>query len=280
MEIQWTLVLYSLLMGLSIGPFTLLGLTDACGKREALCKWAALAGLGSIVLAGLSAFAHLKKPLNAIYMFSNFRSPMTQETVAVLITGLIAALLAAMLLFGWLPGLSRRMLSWAGLVMDLISVVMIAGIYLLPARPAWNTWLLPITLLASSVANGLLLAWVLAALVPKGPGETGREELASRLRSWALPILVAYAVLAVVFILIAAGNAGGFSRLMTGDLALMFWIGLVVVGLIAPAVLVWLAKKDARVMTLAAFLLVAVGGIVVRAMLFPLGVRIPIESLW
>jgi hypothetical protein len=91
MEIQWTLVLYSLLMGLSIGPFLLLALTDACENREALCKWAALVGLGCIVLAGLSAFAHLQKPLNAIYMFSNFRSPMTQETAAVLITGLIAA---------------------------------------------------------------------------------------------------------------------------------------------------------------------------------------------
>ena len=123
MDIQWTLVLYSLFMGLSIGPFALLALTDACGKRANLCKWASLVGLGSIVIAGISAFTHLKAPLNAIYMFSNFSSPMTQETVVVLITGLIAALLAAMLFFNWLPGLSRRVLAWAGLVMAIISVV-------------------------------------------------------------------------------------------------------------------------------------------------------------
>jgi anaerobic dimethyl sulfoxide reductase subunit C (anchor subunit) len=280
MEIQWTLVLYSLLMGLSIGPFLLLALTDACENREALCKVAALVGLGCIVLAGLFAFAHLRKPLNAIYMFSNFRSPMTQETVAVLITGLIAALLATMLLFGWLPGLSRRMLAWAGLVMSLISVFMIASIYLLPARPAWNTWLLPVTLLFSSLANGLLLAWTLAVLVQKGRGETGREQLVSKLRSWALPVLVVYAVLAVVFILITVGKAGGLARLTTGDLALLFWVGLVVIGLIAPAVLVWPAKKDDRVIALTAFVLFAAGGLFIRAMLFPLGLRIPLESLW
>src|SRR5512147_247066 len=106
MEIQWSLVLYSLFMGLSIGPFALIALTDACVKRDALCKWASAVGLGCIVFAGLSAFSHLKQPLHAVYMFGNFRSPMTQETAAVLITGVVAAVLAAMLLFNLLPGVS------------------------------------------------------------------------------------------------------------------------------------------------------------------------------
>jgi DMSO reductase anchor subunit len=280
MDIQWMLVLYSLFMGLSIGPFALLALTDACGKHTLLCKWASLVGLGSIVIAGISAFAHLKAPLNAIYIFTNFRSPMAQETVAVLVTGIIAALLAAALLFNWLPGVARRGLAWIGLVMAMISVVMIAGIYLLPVRPAWNTWLLPVTLLASSLANGLLLAWALAALVPVQPDETGRPQLVDRLRSWALPAIPVYAVLAVVFFLFAASRSGGIARLLTGDLALIFWLGLVVVGLIAPAGLVWLGKKNAAASALAAFVFVAAGGLVARAMLFPLGTRIPIQSLW
>jgi formate-dependent nitrite reductase membrane component NrfD len=275
MDIQWMLVLYSLFMGLSIGPFALLALTDACGKHTLLCKWAALVGLGSIVIAGVSAFAHLKAPLNAIYIFTNFRSPMAQETVTVLITGVIAALL-----FNWLPGVARRALAWIGLVMAMISVVMIAGIYLLPVRPAWNTWLLPVMLLASSLANGLLLAWALAALVPIQSDEAGRQELVDRLRSWALPVIPIYAVIAVAFLLFATSRSGGIARLLTGDLALVFWLGLVVVGLIAPASLVWLGKKNAAASALAAFLFVAAGGLVVRAMLFPLGTRIPLQSLW
>lgn len=280
MNIQWTLVLYSLFMGLSIGPFALLALTDACGRRANLCKWASLVGLGSIVVAGISAFSHLKAPLSAIYIFSNFRSPMSQETLVVLITGVVAALLAAMLYFNWLPGLSRRALAWVGLLLAVLSVVMIANIYLLPARPAWNTWLLPATLLASSLVNGLLLAWVLAALVPQQAGETGRPELVGKLRIWTLAVLAIYTVIVIVSFLVVAGQAGGMARLLTGDLALLFWLGLVVVGLAAPAGLAWLGKKHIMANALAAFLLVLVGGLIVRAMLFPLGTRLPITGLW
>lgn len=278
MDIQWTLVLYSLFMGLSIGPFALLALTDACGRRANLCKWASLVGLGSIIIAGISAFTHLKAPLSAIYIFNNFRSPMSQETIVVLITGLVAALLAALLFFNWQPGLSRRVLAWIGLVLAVLSVVMIANIYLLPARPAWNTWLLPVTLLASSLVNGLLLAWVLAALVPGD--ETDRPALVNKLRSWALAVLVVYAVIVIVSFLVVASQAGGIARLLTGDLALLFWLGLVVIGLAVPAGLAWLGKKNVMVNALAVFLLVFVGGLIMRAMLFPLGTRLPITHLW
>ncbi len=101
MAIEWMLVLYSLFMGLSIGPFALLALTDACEKRPALFKWASLVGLFSIVLAGIFAFLHLKLPLAAVYVFSNFSSPIAQEAVLVLVTGVVAALLASMSIFNW-----------------------------------------------------------------------------------------------------------------------------------------------------------------------------------
>lgn len=279
MLIEWSLVLYSLFMGLSIGPFALLALTDACEQRAVLCKWASLVALGSIALAGISAFTHLLQPLKAVYMFANFSSPMTQETVVVLLTGLVAALLVAQLYFNFLPGL-RRPTAALGLLLAVVSVVMIAMIYLLPARPAWNTWLLPLTLLLSSLINGLLLAWAMVVLVPRQTGETGRDELAGNLRRWALPFLVIYALIAVVYMVYAANLAGGIMRLITGDLAAWFWIGLIIAGLAAPAVLLWLGRQSPKAGALTAFLLVVVGGVVVRAMLFPLGVRIPIESLW
>lgn len=280
MEIQWSLVLYSLLMGLATGPFALLALTDACEKRSSLCKWAALVGLASIVVAGIAAFSHLIKPLNAIYMFNNLRSPMTQETILVLLTGLVAAALAALLLFNLLPGVSRRMLAWLGLALSVLSVILIAGIYLLPARPAWNTWLLPLTLLASSLANGVLLAWVLAIVVPAQQGEGSREGLIVRLRSLALPIMAAYAILAVVFLLVAAGQAGGTSRVLSGDLALPFWVGMLIVGLALPIALIVLGKKEARAIPVVAFLFLIAGGLIVRAMLFPLGVATALTTLW
>ena len=130
------------------------------------------------------------------------------------------------------------------------------------------------------MASGLLLAWALAALVPRQADETNRQELVDKLRNWALPVMAVYAVVAIVFFLVVAGQAGGIARLLTGDLALFFWLGLIVVGLAGPAGLAWLGKKNAGVHALAAFLLVAVGGLVMRAMLFPLGTRISITNLW
>jgi len=274
------LVLYSLFMGLSIGPFALLALTGACDQHGRLCKWASVTGFLAIVIAGISAFSHLLKPLKAIYIFANFNSPMTQETVAVLITALIAALLAAALLFNWLPGSASRLLAWFGLLMAILSVILISAIYLIPVRPAWNTWLLPVTLLLSSLANGLLLAWALASLIPAEAGESGRPELVEKLRTWSMPALVVYAIFAVVFFLQAAGQAGGQGRLLNGDLALYFWLGLVAFGILAPAAVLWLGRKYAGASALVAFVFVAAGGLIARAMLFPLGTHIPIQSLW
>jgi DMSO reductase anchor subunit len=279
MEIQWMLVLYSLFMGLSIGPFALLALTDACEKHHTLCKWASLVGLGCVIIAGIAAFSHLQKPFEAVHVFSNFRSPITQETIAVLVTGVIAALLAVITFFNWMTGL-RRPLAWVGLVVSVAAVILIAGIYLLPSRPAWNFWLLPITMLVSSLINGLLLAWALVALVPIQPDEGDRKELAAKLRSWALPVIIVYAIVAIVYFLIAASRQGDITRLLMGDLALWFWLGLVGVGIAAPVLLVWLGKKNVRVSALAALLLAVVGGLVVRLMLFPLGSIIPITNLW
>ena len=281
MPIQWMLVLYSLFMGLAIGPFALIAITDACEKRPGLCKWAAITGLVSIALAGLFAFLHLEQPLAAVYVFANLASPISQETVFVLLTGVVAALLTGSDLFNLAAGL-RKPLAWLGLVLAVISVFFIAEIYRLPARPAWNNLLLPVTMLLSSLLNGLLLALTLLAVVPKTAGESERTDPVTRLSGWALPVLVVYAVITAIFFLIAAAQGGGMGRLLTGDLAVWFWLGLVVIGLVLPGFLVWSARKTGvmGLNAVLAFVMVVAGGLVVRAMLFPLGLRVPIESLW
>lgn len=281
MEIQWMLVLYSLFMGLAIGPFALIVTTDACEKRPGLCKWAAITGLVCIMLAGVFAFLHLKNPLAAVYVFNNLGSPISQETIFVLLTGVVAALLAGSYLFNVAPGL-RKPLAWVGLVLAVVSVFFIAEIYRLPARPAWNTLLLPLTILLSSLLNGLMLALVLLALAPKTAGETDRAEPRKQVTRWVLAVMLVYAVVAVIFYLIAATQGGGLARLLAGNLAAWFWVGLVLVGLIVPGFLIWNARKTGvmGMTALLAFVMVLAGGLVVRAMLFPIGLRLPIELLW
>jgi anaerobic dimethyl sulfoxide reductase subunit C (anchor subunit) len=281
MEIQWMLALYSLFMGLAIGPFALIAMTDACERRPGLCKWAAIVGLACIVLAGVFAFLHLEQPMAAVYVFANMASPIAQETVFVLLTGVVAALLAGSYLFNVAEGV-RKPLAWIGLALAVVSVFFVAEIYRLPARPAWDTLMLPLTMLLSALVNGVLLALVLLALAPKPAAEGSRAEPVSRLSGWALPLLVVFALAALIFFPAAAASGSGMARLLTGDLAMLFWIGLVVVGLLLPALLIWSARKTGLTgfSAVLAFVFVVIGGLVIRAMVFPLGLRVPLEGLW
>ncbi len=69
--------------------------------------------------------------------------------------------------------------------------------------------------------------------------------------------------------------------MLAGDLALMFWLGLVIVGLALPGALMWMARKNPAGNTvLLVFLCVVIGGLVVRVMLFPLGLKIPVETIF
>ena len=112
--------------------------------------------------------------------------------------------------------------------------------------------------------------------------KTGVPAKTQGTRANELALMVVYAVIALIFYVISATKGGGILRLVAGDLALWFWVGLVLIGLLIPGLLIWSARSKGLhgLTAVAAFLCVVAGGLVVRVMLFPLGLRIPIESLW
>lgn len=275
MAVEWSLLIYSVLVGIAIGPFAVMALTGCISSDKALCKWGSLTGLVAIALGGVAAFTHLKAPGNVTYIFTNLGSAMGLEMLGTVITGLIAALFAAQVWFDFWPS-GRRTVAWIGLAVSVISTLLLGHMYMLPARPMWNTWLLPLTFLTTSVVAGLVVMIVLASVLPAEDEADDRMPLIGTLSQWLLGALVANGIVAVAYFL--ASGAG--SRLFAGDLALGFWLGLVVVGIILPIAVVMFSRRSTpkleQVQALMALNLVLVlaSAIAVRVMIFGLGTTV------
>jgi DMSO reductase anchor subunit len=279
MEIQWSLVFYSLFLGLAIGPFAVAALTDCLKTHPGVCKWGAVVALVSLVLAGISAFTHLGTPLHAINVFNNLLgSDLSREVLVTFVTGVIALVFWAQMFLGILPNYKRGV-AWAGLVFSALSAFLIGVSYMVNARPMWNSWLLPLTLLTSSIPMGLL-AMLVVSNFALGADVKDRLPVRQKLVQWTFIVLVVYAVIAALYLFVGGAQAGVLNRIVAGDLAVGFWLGVVVVGLALPLALVFMSQRaDDKRLTqwvTIAFVLVLAGGIVIRALLFVVGVRVPL----
>ena len=138
-------------------------------------------------------------------------------------------------------------------------------------RPFWNTPLLPVLFVTSSLSTGI------SALTLAGSAAGGLHvpaAVSGILHSGELWLL-AIEVLMVAFYVVIMENSlpqarVGARRLVAGDVAALFWIGVVMLGLLLP-----LALMAARVSLPPAFLsaLVLIGGFSLRYCVLSAGSR-------
>ena len=159
------------------------------------------------------------------------------------------------------PGASKAF-GIAGGVVGLALSPVAGASYLIAARPAWDSFTLPLMYLGAGLALGFLL---MAALVlrrgdaaeDKAPAGDGRSDtlrgegtFALKLALAGVAIMAVTVVAYVVWIAVAPHQASSRSvtRLLSGDLAVLFWACVVVVGMVAPVALVALAySKGSKV---------------------------------
>jgi formate-dependent nitrite reductase membrane component NrfD len=187
---------------------------------------------------------------------------------------------------GWFAAPSRlRALAWANLVLG-VGLVLYTGVLLatLVARPLWNSMVLPLLFLASGLAGGAamvalaarfvprrprapdgMLAGFINALVVPVPGQVRTHDDAAAFTRYALAALVAQAVLLGLYVIgLATGSAAqvqALPALLTGRFGLLFWLGVVLAGVLLPLALG--ASRRSRVAPLALVLLLA-GGLALR----------------
>ena len=133
---HWPLVVMTVLTQLSVGSFATIWLLQLAGTRARL----GIAAVGSLVLGGLafaSSTAHLGRPIHAYRALKMWkRSWLSREVLLFGCFSSMAALYAASL---WLGVPVSRQLGGATAVLGAAGVTASAFIYLVPARPSWNT---------------------------------------------------------------------------------------------------------------------------------------------
>ncbi len=147
----------------------------------------------------------------------------------------------------------RQGLAWVGVPLG-IAVAIYTGVMLgiMPSRPFWNSPVLALLFLISSMSTGVAGILLLRAMFGKAhataTGESSSDggksaDRATYLLASSDVLLIGFEVLAIIlFIMFAKLNIGnpGYAVsiiLPGGELATMFWFGVVVVGLLLPVLI-------------------------------------------
>lgn len=191
-----------------------------------------------LVLLMLDAEAGLHNPLRFALLLSNFGSVMTWGVV--FLAGFTVVALVVVLL----DFLKRTVPVWldiVGVVLG-VCVAMYTGALLGVCKtfPLWNNALLPILFLVSAMSTGA--AAVLLVGVVRHADEFNRVGVLKKFH-FCLPIIELVLIASLLFITSSNSTAGWNSvvSLVAGGYAPLFWIGLVLVGLVLPTALeTWL----------------------------------------
>jgi anaerobic dimethyl sulfoxide reductase subunit C (anchor subunit) len=297
MSIQWPLVFFTLFVGLGCGTFVgSVVLTEWFGKARQIRTISSIITIVALGIGGLSSTMHLGHPERMFGALGHPTSGIFMESTMIFLLGfdIIIYLLA---LRRNAADQTCKIIATVGAVLAVALAFVNGDAYVMAARPAWNTWILPVLYVASAVVMGCFSTGVLLARTEKydktaittvtsteTAATTEIETTATTMKINRAP-LIALAIQAVLLIAYLVHLAvapypevtRSAARVLTGNLALLFWGGLVLLGLVVPTALMakFYTKKPESFSPLTSFSLglvcVVVAGVAFRALMFSLG---------
>ncbi len=286
MEVQWPLLIFSIALGITSGMFIFLGIGELKGKFKEIRFTGALIALVCLAVGGCISVLHMGHPERAVHLLGNLGSGLSKELFATAAMGIVAIAYVVLARKDY-PGASK-VLGVLGGIIGLILSPIAGASYLIAARPAWDSITLPLMYLGAGLALGFTLAAALVLLKGKAAEEGG---FALKLALVGVIIMAITVVAYVIWIAIAPYQAPSRSieRLISGDLALMFWAGAVVIGIVAPVVLTALAcvkatkgeggsgianPKALSGYLFASFACTAIGAVAIRMIMYAVGTSV------
>ena len=295
MELQWPLIIFTTLVAWSAGLFGTQALMAVfgVGKRAQVPAWVVSAVL--LAAGGIAVFFHLEHWERIFNGFGHITSGITLEFIGCIVFAVVLVLYFLMMRRAE-DGMAPKWCGVLAIVVGLALPVITGMSYLMASLPSWNTPLLPVYYLANTVFMGGLTALVIAGLTNDDSAKDLGVKVA--LAGGALQLIAVF-----TYAFIINGSAGLYSAdiqyyfdptlpdvamvdrasivggIFAGANAVMFWLGVVAVGLVAPLVLTWLAKKVETGKKLAAYAgvalaCVAVGGLCWRVILYVVAISI------
>ena len=221
-KIQWPLVLFSMLAGCGGCCFAFAGVAGALGESTTVTLWATGISLVLVVVGAVCSMMHLATPRHAFAAVTHLLS-FSGISVELIMLGVVSALMAA---YGaaclWFDNeLVRLVLGMAGALAGVVLAFVTGHGYLISSKPTWNTKKLPLAYTGTAlVAGGFLYAAVSVA--------TGGV--------WAmeLPVKLLLASCAVFSAVTVAAYLGHLGMQTAKKNPTLFWVGIVVCGLVVP----------------------------------------------
>ena len=257
MEIQWSLVLFTLLGGLGAGLLVFTTLFALLGKPAAKRRTYTIIALVLGILGGIFSVLHLASPGNVMAAAQNLGSfsGISLEMIFLALTG-VFGIIYLFVAKGEKAGVAEKIVAVLALLSALVFCYVTGSGYVIEARAAWNTPMLPMAYFASDIAMGATLYAFLE----------GKAEVAGIVKT----IVMVAAVLGALGILLYVCAAGLFSGAITWAVVAVLFA---VLGAVF-AVLYWRAKDGAAKWALAACVCFVLAALALRCGMWVAGVGV------
>ena len=187
-------------------------------------------GIGLVMLM-VDAEAGLHNPLRFIFLVMNPGSVMTLGVYFICVFMPVALIEAVLEL------LKKDVPRWLTVIGDVFAFAVAAytGFLLgvVDAYPLWNNAILPVLFVISALASGLAAVNLCGLILDR----ESIEKMFDLKKGHVVLGVAEIIALVVMFIIVASGDpqgAASIQSMLTGGFAGMFWIGLVLVGLLMP----------------------------------------------
>jgi anaerobic dimethyl sulfoxide reductase subunit C (anchor subunit) len=237
MSIQWELVFFTLFAGVGCGTFVgSVALTEWCGRAKQVRFTSMIVVLVTLGIGGISSILHLGHPERLFAALGNPTSGIFMESAMMGLLGLnIIVYLVALRRNA--ADRTRKFIATVGTVPAVILTFANGYSYVLAARPAWDTLIVPLLYMASATVIGCFSLSVLIAHAENS--DTTATAAINRAKLTALAIQAVLLIAYLVHLAVAPYSdvTRSVTRVLAGDLALLFWGGLVLPGFLVPIAL-------------------------------------------
>jgi DMSO reductase anchor subunit len=292
MELQFELMIFTLFVCLGAGIFAIQGLLSLLGKGEKIQLPALVAALGAIAVGGLGSFLHLQHWERIFNGFGHLSSGITQELIAIVVFVVALVVYFIMIRRQGTDGIPKWCAGMA-IAISIVLVFVMAHSYNMAARPVWDTPVLWFYYLSNAAFFGSLTVALIAGIT-----KDSSSALVTKVAFFSGIAQVAMTAIYAIFFAIASasftsvGNyfdpthptktmadpASVFSGIFTGEHALLFWLGVVIVGLLVPLLAAFLSrKKEGTTPTIylgVGLVCALIGGMCMRVVLYVLGLSV------
>ncbi|SDE38556.1 dimethyl sulfoxide reductase anchor subunit family protein [Sporomusa acidovorans] len=286
MNIQWPLVFFTLFIGLGCGTFAgSVILTEWYGKAKQIRTISSLIAIVSIGVGGVSSTLHLGHPERMFGALGHPTSGIFMESALSFLLGLAIII--------YLLALRRNAAAATCKAIGTVGAVLAVGLtfvngdaYVMASIPAWNTWILPAFYLTSAAVMGCFSIGVLLAhtvnynttMTAETAATTEPIAASGMIKQATLIALAVQAVVLVAYLLHIASApypdvTRSVTRVLAGNLAPLFWGGVVLLGLLVPTALMtkFYTKNNEGFPVKLGLAAVLAAGVAFRALMFLLG---------